>query len=245
MSRSTDDLSTFTADAACQLDVLWHDGDTLGVDGAQVGVLEETDEVSLAGFLEGHDGRALEAQIGLEVLSDFADQALERQFADQQLGRLLVTTDLTKSDGSGPVTMGLLDSSGSRCTLAGSLGCQLLPWRLSSGRLASGLLGTSHLPVRSTNILTTMSNIAPCKCAIIYRAGRPGRPRLVDVRRAAIGRKRRRVIGPFRSDFDAESDRFELRCGDGGARKFGDGYEGENGGIEWFDVFRCRRRRWS
>ena len=34
-------------------DVLWHDGDTLGVDGAEVGVLEETDEVSLAG-LAGH-----------------------------------------------------------------------------------------------------------------------------------------------------------------------------------------------
>jgi hypothetical protein len=36
-----------------------------------------------------------------------------------------------------------------------------------------------------------------------------------------------------------------LRCGDGGARKFGDGYEGENGGIEWFHVFRCRWRRLS
>lgn len=80
------DLSTFAADTTSQLDVLWHDCDTLGVDGAQVGVLEETDEVSLAGFLEGHDGGALEAEIGLEVLRDFADQALERQLADQQLG---------------------------------------------------------------------------------------------------------------------------------------------------------------
>ena len=216
MSRRSTDLSTFAADTAGELDVLWHDGDTLGVDGAQVGVLEETDEVSLAGFLEGHDGRALEAQIGLEVLSDFTDQALERQFADQQLGRLLVTTDLTKSDGSGPVTMGLLHSSGCRCTLAGSLGCQLLPWRLASGRLASGLLRTSHLlRVQRTYILTTMSNIAPCKCAIIYRRGRPSRPRLVDVRRAAIGRKARPAIGVFRSEFDAESERVEFRCGDG------------------------------
>jgi len=33
------------------------------VDGAQVGVLEEGDEVSLDGFLEGTDGRALEAEI--------------------------------------------------------------------------------------------------------------------------------------------------------------------------------------
>ena len=49
-------LGTFTTDAAGQLDVLWHDGDTLGVDGAKVGILEETDEVSLRSLLEGHDG---------------------------------------------------------------------------------------------------------------------------------------------------------------------------------------------
>jgi hypothetical protein len=37
------------------LDVLWHDGDSLGVDGAEVGVFEETNEVGLGGFLEGED----------------------------------------------------------------------------------------------------------------------------------------------------------------------------------------------
>ena len=40
------DLCTFSTDSSCQLDVFWHDGDPLGVDGAQVGVLEEADEVS-------------------------------------------------------------------------------------------------------------------------------------------------------------------------------------------------------
>jgi hypothetical protein len=39
-------------------------------------------------------------EIGLEVLSDFTDQALERQLADQKLGGLLVATNLTKSDGT-------------------------------------------------------------------------------------------------------------------------------------------------
>ena len=33
-------LGAFTTDTACQLDVFWHDGNTLGVDGAQVGVFE-------------------------------------------------------------------------------------------------------------------------------------------------------------------------------------------------------------
>ena len=47
------DLSTLATDTAGKLDVLGHDGHTLGMDGAQVGVLEQTDEVSLAGLLEG------------------------------------------------------------------------------------------------------------------------------------------------------------------------------------------------
>ena len=50
-------LSTLTTDPAGKLDVLGHDGDTLGVDGAQVGVLKESNKVSLRGLLEGHDGR--------------------------------------------------------------------------------------------------------------------------------------------------------------------------------------------
>ncbi len=70
-------LSAFTTDAASELDVLGHDGDSLGVNGAQVGVLEETDHVSLAGLLQSHDGRALEAQVRLEVLGEIALRADE------------------------------------------------------------------------------------------------------------------------------------------------------------------------
>ena len=126
------------------MDVLWHDGDTLGVDSAQVGVFKKTDEVGLAGFLESHDGRALESEISLEILSDFSDQTLEGQLADQKLGGLLVTTDLSESDGTGPVTMGFLNSTGCRCALSSGLGGQLLPRGLASGTLSSGLLGTGH-----------------------------------------------------------------------------------------------------
>lgn len=38
-----------------QLNVLLHDGDPLGVDGAQVDVLEEVDEEGLGGLLQGLD----------------------------------------------------------------------------------------------------------------------------------------------------------------------------------------------
>jgi len=137
-------LSTLATDTAGQLDVLGHDGHTLGVDGAQVGVLEQTDQVSLAGFLQGHDGGALEAQIGLEVLSDLTDQTLEGQLADQKLGGLLVTTDLTESHCTGPVTMGLLHTSGGRGALASGLGGQLLAWGFASSRFTGGLLCTCH-----------------------------------------------------------------------------------------------------
>lgn len=82
------------------MDVLLLDGDTAGVDGAEVGVFEEGDEVGLDGLLEGADGGRLEAQVGLEVLGDFTDEALEGELADEQLGGFLVATDFTQSDGS-------------------------------------------------------------------------------------------------------------------------------------------------
>ena len=149
------DLSTLATDAAGKLDVLWHDGHTLGVDRAKVGVLEETDEVSLASLLQSHHRGALEAKIGLEVLSDLTDQTLERELAQKQLGGLLVTTDLTQGDGSGPVAVRLLDATGGGCRLASGLRGQLLARRLSAGGLAGSLFGTSHfesLELRVANL---------------------------------------------------------------------------------------------
>jgi hypothetical protein len=71
-------------------------------------------------------------------------QALEGELADQKLSRLLVTTDLTESDGTGLVSVRLLDTSGRRGTLASSLGCELLSRGLATGRLAGSLLSASH-----------------------------------------------------------------------------------------------------
>ena len=77
-------LGALATDAAGELDVLGHDGDTLGVDGAQVGVLEEANKVGLGGLLERDNRRRLEAKVGLEVLRDLADEALEGELADQE-----------------------------------------------------------------------------------------------------------------------------------------------------------------
>jgi len=115
-------LSSLTADSSCQLDVLWHNGHTLGVNGAQVCVLKQTDQVSFAGLLKGTDGCTLEPEISFEVLSNFSDQPLERQFADEKLGGFLVATDLTEGDSTGAVPVGLLDTAGRGGRLPGSLG---------------------------------------------------------------------------------------------------------------------------
>ena len=136
--------SAFTADAARQLDVLGHDGHAASVDGAQVRVLEEAHEVGLGSLLQGEDGGALEAQVGLEVLGDLADEALERKLADQQLRGLLVLADLTQGNSAGAEAVGLLHATGLRGRLAGRLGGELLARRLAAGALASGLLRACH-----------------------------------------------------------------------------------------------------
>ena len=125
-------LCSLSADSAGQLNVLGHDGDALGVNGAQVGVFKQTNEVSLASFLKSHHCGALETQIGLEILSDFSHKTLEGQLADQQLGGFLVTTDLTKSHCTRPVTMRFLDSAGGRSALTSCLCGKLFSWSFST-----------------------------------------------------------------------------------------------------------------
>ena len=137
-------LSTLSTDTASQLNVFGHDGDTLGVDGAEVSVLKQTNQISLAGLLKGHDGRALESQIGLEILSDLTDQTLEGKLADQKLGGLLVSPDLTESHGTRSVPVWLLHATSSGSGLTSSFGSQLLPGSFTSGGFTCSLLGTSH-----------------------------------------------------------------------------------------------------
>ena len=138
-------LRALSTNAASKLNILRHDGNALSMDGAQVGVLEQSNQVSLSSFLESQDSRSLEAEISLEVLSDLADKALEGELADQELSALLVSSDLTKSDGSWAVTMRLLDSSSCRSALTSSLGGELLAGSFATSGLASGLLDNSGM----------------------------------------------------------------------------------------------------
>ncbi|KAF4381011.1 hypothetical protein F8388_011933 [Cannabis sativa] len=132
--------NSLASDPASQLNILRHDGNPLSVNGAQIGVFEETHQVSLRSLLKSRNGARLESKIGLEVLSDFPHQSLERKLSDQKLSALLVLSDLPKGNSSGPETMWLLHSSGGGSRLPCCLGRQLLPWSLSSGGLSCCLL---------------------------------------------------------------------------------------------------------
>ena len=71
-------------------------------------------------------------------------QTLERKLADQELSGLLVATNLTESDGTRLITMGLLDTTGRGGGLAGSLRRKLLTRSLATSGLTGGLLGAGH-----------------------------------------------------------------------------------------------------
>jgi hypothetical protein len=88
-------------------------------------------------------------------LSDFTDETLEGQFADQEFSRLLVATNLTESDGSWLVAMRFLYSSKSESEkgldtsatanlpacgwsrFASGFGSELLSWGLATSGLSS------------------------------------------------------------------------------------------------------------
>ena len=77
-------LPMLSPDSSCQQDVLWHDGDSPGMDGTQVSIVKQPDKVRLCRFLETQYRRLLEPQVCLEILGDLPHQPLERQLPDEQ-----------------------------------------------------------------------------------------------------------------------------------------------------------------
>lgn len=136
--------SSLASNPPSQLDIFGHDGDPLGMNSAQIGVLEQTHKVRLRSLLQRRHSRALEPKIRLEILSNLPDQPLERQFPDQQLGALLVLSDLPQSNRPRAEAVGLFHTSGGRGGLSCRLRGQLLPGCLSSGRFSCCLLCSRH-----------------------------------------------------------------------------------------------------
>ena len=140
--RQVGRLRALATDAAGQLDVLGHDGDALGVNGAEVGVLKDRREVSLRRLLQRRECMGLEPQLPADEFRHLTHKALEREPADEELRRLLVTTDLTKSDRPRPVAMIVLLLNDHHS----GLGSHILPRRSVVGAMgfACSLLGACH-----------------------------------------------------------------------------------------------------
>ncbi|KAF4373900.1 hypothetical protein F8388_007806 [Cannabis sativa] len=84
-------LSSLASNPTSQLNILRHDRNPLGVNGAQIGVFEQTHQVSLCSLLKSRHSTRLESKIGLEILSDFPNQSLEWKLTDQKLSAFLAT----------------------------------------------------------------------------------------------------------------------------------------------------------
>ena len=139
-------LKSFTSDSPCEQNVLTHDSDPIGVNSAHVGILKETDQISLRSFLKGHDSRTLESRLDLDLVGDFLDKSLERQFPDEEFGGPLILPDFSDGDGAWLESVWLLDaSSGWGGLLGGGLVGVLLSRSLDAGGAFSGCgFGSSH-----------------------------------------------------------------------------------------------------
>ena len=139
---------SFSSDSSGELDVLGHDGHSLGVDGAEVGVLEEANQVGFGCFLESEDGGGLESEVVLELSSNLSDESLEGELSDEELSALLEFSDFSESNSSWSESVGLLDSSLSGGgSLLGLLVSDVLSWGLATSVLSSSLLGSCHFIV--------------------------------------------------------------------------------------------------
>mmetsp|Transcript_12929 Transcript_12929/g.19584 ORF Transcript_12929/g.19584 Transcript_12929/m.19584 type:complete len:234 (+) Transcript_12929:417-1118(+) len=100
LSLSLLERSSFTPQSSCQIHVADHDGHPLGVDGAEVGIFEQPHHVGFAGLLQGQDSLGLESVLLILLCGpgDLANQTLKGELLHQQVGALLVLSNLAKSN---------------------------------------------------------------------------------------------------------------------------------------------------
>ena len=135
-----------SSDSLGELKISGHDGDSLGVNGAKVGVFEEGDEVSLGSFLKGEHSWALESEFLLELVGDFSDESLEGEFSDEEISGFLIFSDFSEGNCSGFESVGFLDSGGDWSWFSGDFLCdQLFSGYLLGSWFSSGLFCSSHL----------------------------------------------------------------------------------------------------
>ena len=100
-------LHVLPPDSPCQEEIFWHDGNSTGVDGTQVSIVEQPDKVCLRRLLETQYRRRLEPQVCLEILGDFPHHPLEGQLSDEQCCAPLEVTNVLQSRSPRSVPVGL------------------------------------------------------------------------------------------------------------------------------------------
>ncbi len=100
-------LGGFAAKTTSELEIHWLDCFALAVYGTQVGVFENTNEISFGSLLKSENGLGLESSILFNILRNLANEMLERKLTNKLVRRLLVTMDLAKGDSSRAIMMGL------------------------------------------------------------------------------------------------------------------------------------------
>jgi hypothetical protein len=120
-SLADDCLDSFTSDSSSELKILWHDCNSLGVDGTQVGVLKKSNKVRLSSLLKSEESLRMETHVLLEVVGDFTDKTLEWQLSDQQFRASLVLADLPQCHCSRSESVRFLNTRYSWITLTSSL----------------------------------------------------------------------------------------------------------------------------
>ena len=124
-------LCPLASNTTGQLDVLGHNGNSLSVDGTQVGILKEPNQVGFGCLLQGHHSRGLEPKVCLEVLGNFTNEPLEGKLTDEELSALLISSNFPQGYSTWPVAVGFLNTSCGwgrlSCSLGGKLFARSLP----------------------------------------------------------------------------------------------------------------------
>ena len=116
------------------------------MDSTKICVLEKPNEVGLRCLLKSEDGGALVSEFLVEVAGDLPDEPLERKLPEEEVGRLLISSDLSEGDGARPESVGLLDASSGGGSFPVGLGAVVegLGRSLAGDFLSSGLLSSGH-----------------------------------------------------------------------------------------------------
>ena len=72
-----------TSDPQSEVDVLFHEGDSVGVDGTKLRVLEDPNDVSLCSFLESLESLRFESEVRFDNVGDDTNFANESSTRDE------------------------------------------------------------------------------------------------------------------------------------------------------------------